>query len=111
MFRRTCVSGRLSVARRKGWRPKPETVPQPCLGAFSASLAAFSELVNASARLAARVRQSSTTAEVWLHQSPSERDTLGAARMTERKRNRVVQPVLFGIDTLHEIRQVVDGPL
>src|SRR5216117_2236024 len=61
MFGRTCVSGRLSVSSRHGWRPKSERVPQPFLAAFSASLAAFSELVNTTVVLAAQARQSSTT--------------------------------------------------
>src|SRR2546427_671230 len=67
LFRRTCVSVRLSVSSRHGWRPKSEGVPQPFLGAFSASLAAFSELVNTTDVLAARARQSSTTEGEVIH--------------------------------------------
>ena len=63
MFRRTCVSGCLSVSSRHGWRPKSERVPQPFLAAFSASLAAFSELVNTTVVLAARSRQTSTNGD------------------------------------------------
>ena len=62
LFRRTCVSVRLSVSNGYSWRAKWQPVPQPLLTAFSASLAAFSELVNTTVVLAARARQSSTNA-------------------------------------------------
>ena len=67
MFRRTCVSVRLSVASRPGWRAKSERVLQPFLTGFSASLAAFSELVNTTVVLAARARQSSTNETEVIH--------------------------------------------
>src|SRR5439155_19572894 len=60
MFQRTCVSVALSVSSNHGWRAKPKRVPQPFLTAFSASLAAFSGLVNTTVVLAARAGQSST---------------------------------------------------
>ena len=67
MFRRTCVSVRLSVSSRCGWRPKPQPVPHLFLARFSASLAAFSELVNTTVVLAARARQSSTNGCEVIH--------------------------------------------